>query len=96
MDKTAARIDRGHRAENVLRDPLFEEAKKHIEDELYRLFCETKPTDTQSLIEIKSMQYMHVKYMAFLRAAITDGKMAKAELEARKKPGIMDRWMSRK
>lgn len=95
MDKTEAKIDRGHRANHILNDPLFAEAQKHIEDELYRLFCETKPTDTQTLVEIKSMQYMHVKYMAFLKSAVTDGKLAKAELESRKKPNALDRLLNR-
>ena len=95
MDKTEARVDRGRRADGILSDPLFAEAQKHIEDELYRLFCETKPTDTSTLVEIKSMQYMHVKYVAFLRSAVTDGKMARAELESRKKPNAIDRLFNR-
>lgn len=95
MDKTEAQVDRGHRAQNILGDPLFVEAQKHIEDELYRLFCETKPTDTATLVEIKSMQYMHVKYLAFLRSAVTDGKLARAEIEARKKPSMLDRFINR-
>jgi hypothetical protein len=95
MDKTAAQIDRGHRAQNILSDPLFVEAQKHIEDELYRLFCETKPTDTATLVEIKSMQYMHTKYMAFLKSAVTDGKLARIALESQKRPNVLDRFINR-
>lgn len=90
MDKTEASIARGMRAEQLLSDPLFVEAKDHIDAELYRLFRAAVPTDTESLTQIKSMQYMHDKYAAFMRAAITDGKMARIELE-RKKPSILDR-----
>jgi len=95
MDKTEAKISRARRAGELLADPLIVEAQKHIEDELYRLFCETAPTDTQALVEIKGMQYMHVKYLAFLRAAVTDGKLAKYELDAQAKPNIIDRIFNR-
>lgn len=85
MDKTQKSIARGNRAAEIMADDLMIEAKQHIEAELYRLFCSAQPTDTEALAQIKSMQYMHQKYWAFLKNALNDGKMATMELEKQSK-----------
>ena len=85
------KIRRAQNAERILADQLFTEAREHIDAELWRLFCEAKPTDAEALAQIKSMQYMHVKYIAFLKAAATDGKLAKAEIERAKRTNFIDR-----
>lgn len=77
-DKLENAINRGIQA---LDSPLMSEAGAHIEAELWRLFKETAPTDTDALSQIKGMQYMHAKYLAFLNRVIQDGKMAKLEIE---------------
>ncbi len=66
-------------------DPLMVEAKEHIEAELWRLFKAAVPTDFEALSQIKSMQYMHVKYEAFLKSCINEGKLATLEIEREKK-----------
>jgi hypothetical protein len=91
MDKLEQESRRGHRAEAVLGDDLFAEAKEHIEQELFRLFKTVPPTDVDALQQIKSMQYMHDKYIAFLRKAVRDGKLARMEIEERKKRGLIER-----
>ena len=66
-------------------DPVMIEAKAHIDAELWRLFRSTVPTDTEALSQVRGMQYMHDKYLAFLRQAIQDGKIARMDLERKKK-----------
>ena len=84
-DKLQSDIERGQRAEQIMSDPLMVEAKLHIESELWRLFKSAVPTDFEALSQIKSMQYMHGKYEAFLKTCIQDGKLATMELDRRKK-----------
>lgn len=69
-----------------MNDPLIQEAREHIEAEIYRLFKTVAPTDVEALSQIKAMQYMHAKYEAFFKDVVNTGKMAKMELERRKKP----------
>jgi hypothetical protein len=78
-------IERGHRAEVILSDQIMAEAREHIDAELWRLFKSTVPTDTEALAQIKAMHYMHAKYESFLRTCIQDGKIARMEIERRKK-----------
>lgn len=85
-------IDRGIRANAILTDPLMVEAREHIEAELWRLFKTAVPTDAEALSQIKSMQYMHAKYEAFLKACINDGKLATLEVERKKSP-LMKRFL---
>lgn len=85
MDKLQTAIDRGHRAKNILDDALFAEAAAHIDAECFRLFKAAHPTDAESLKQVAGIQYLHTKYMAFLRAAVQDGKMAQLEVERKKK-----------
>lgn len=84
-DKLHKDIHRGQRARNILGDELFSEAKEHIESELFRLFKTVTPTDVEALQQIKGMQYMHDKYVAFLNAAVNDGKLAQIEVERQSK-----------
>lgn len=84
-------IDRGIRANAILTDPVMVEAREHIEAELWRLFKAAVPTDFEALSQIKSMQYMHAKYEAFLKTCINDGKLATLEVERKKKP-FLDRF----
>lgn len=84
-DKLETAINRAAKAETIMADPVMIEAREHIDAELYRLFKATIPTDTEALSQIRGMQYMHTKYEAFLKQCITDGKLAKLELERRKK-----------
>ena len=84
-DKLQHAITRGQRAKNILDDSLFSEASDHIDAECFRLFKATHPTDSEALSHIAGIQYLHSKYKAFLKAAVTDGKMAQLEVERRKK-----------
>lgn len=99
MDKTEESIKRAARASSLLIDPVMKEAREHIDSELYRLFKETKPTDTEALSQISGMQYMHSKYLAFLNLCLNDGKLAKLELDRKAKleakPGLKDRLFGR-
>ena len=84
-DKLQTDIERAARAEQIMNDPLMVEARETIEAELWRLFKTAVPTDFEALSQIKSMQYMHTKYEAFLHKCISDGKLARMELERKKK-----------
>lgn len=86
MDDLEKRVSRANRAAEIISDPLFVEAAQHIEDELWRLFRQALPTDTESLSQIKGMEYMHAKYQAFLKTCIQDGKLARMRIEEAKKP----------
>lgn len=85
-------IRRANRAQQIIDDPLMVEAREHIEAECYRLFKALTPTDVEGMTQVKAMQYFHAKYTAFLNKAITDGKLARAEIERKKKPGLLDRF----
>jgi hypothetical protein len=75
------KIQRASRAQALMSDPLMVEAMEHIEAECWRLFRLVSPEDTNALQQIKSMQYMHDKYRAFLKDAIDTGKMAQFEID---------------
>lgn len=85
-------INRAIRAQQIIDDPLMVEARAHIEDECYRLFKALAPTDVEGMTQVKAMHYFHEKYRAFLNKCINDGKMARAEIERKKKPGLLDRF----
>lgn len=85
-------IERGIRANAIMTDPVMAEAREHIEAELWRLFKSAVPTDFEALSQIKSMQYMHAKYEAFLKTCINDGKLATLEVE-RKKKSLKERFL---
>jgi hypothetical protein len=85
-------VSRGNRAEELMNDPLMVEARAHIDAELWRLFQSATPTDIEALAQIKSMQYMHGKYAAFLKMCIQDGKMARIEID-RKKKSLKERFL---
>jgi hypothetical protein len=85
MQNPEKTVLRANRAEQLMADPLIVEAKAHIEAELWRQFQRVAPSDAESLTFIKSMQYMHEKYFAFLNAAVSDGKLARLEIERKKK-----------
>jgi hypothetical protein len=82
-DKLDKDIQRGLRAQNLLNDDLFAEASDHIDAECFRLFKASHPTDDEALRQIAGIQYLHTKYKAFLKAAVTNGKVAQLEVERR-------------
>ena len=75
------KILRANRAKSLMDDPIMVEAQAHIESECWRLFKQFAPTDTEGIMQVKSVQYMHEKYLNFLRQAIADGKLAKLEVD---------------
>lgn len=85
MDKLENDIRRGIAADQLLKNELVQEANAHIESELWRMFKDVSPSDSQSLEFIKSMQYFHGKYWAFFQQVVTNGKIAQINLEAKKK-----------
>lgn len=90
-DRLQADIERGERAKRLLADDMVVEAKAHIEAELWRKFQELPPSAKNDLEFIKGMQYLHVKYFAFFQQAVTNGKLAQINLEA-KKTGLRERF----
>jgi hypothetical protein len=74
-------ITRGVRADALLKDPLLIEAQEVIEKEFWRLFKDLQPTDTEGLAQLKGMQYLHEKYLSFLKSVVNQGKLAKLELD---------------
>lgn len=85
-------IKRASRARQILDDAIFKEAAEHIEAECFRKFKELAPTDVDGLAQVKGIQYMHAKYMAFLNSAVADGKMAQLDVERKRKPTLMERF----
>lgn len=84
-DRLEKDIQRGQRAANLLADDLVREAKDHIEAELWRKFKELKPSEVEGLALVKGMQYLHGKYFEFFQQAVTNGRIAEINLEAKKK-----------
>lgn len=84
-DRLEKDIQRGQRAANLLADDLVKEAREHIEAELWRKFKDLAPSATKELEFVKAMQYFHAKYYAFFEQAVTNGKLAQINLEAKKK-----------
>ena len=85
MDKLEQDIRRGEEAARLLDHNLIKEANEHIEAELWRMFKDTTPQDLQTLEFVKAMQYFHGKYWAYFQQAVTNGKLASINLEAKKK-----------
>lgn len=85
-------IRKANRAQQIIDDPLMAEACEHIESECYRLFKAMAPSDIEGMTQIKAMQYFHAKYLAFLNKAINDGKVARMEIERKKKPSFIERF----
>ena len=85
MDKLEADIRRGQEAKRILEHDIVKEAHDHIEAELWRMFKDTAPKDSQTLEFVKAMQYFHGKYWMFFQQAVTNGKLAQINLEAKKK-----------
>lgn len=81
MDKREEAINRAARAKSILNDPLVVEAFAHMESEYWRLFKSIPPDDLESLKQVKAMQYMHAKFLAFLNGVVTNGKLEKMQLE---------------
>ena len=75
------KIQRAHRAKALSDDPIMAEATAHIEAECWRLFKTFAPTDTEGIMQVKAVQYMHEKYLNFLKQVIADGKMAQLEVD---------------
>lgn len=84
-DRLEKDIQRGQRAANLLNDDLVKEAFEHIEAELWRKFKELPPSAAKDLEFVKGMQYLSVKFRAFFEQAVTNGKLASINLEAKKK-----------
>jgi len=74
-------ILRGQRAKSILEDSLMIEAQEHIEAEFWRLFKTLAPADIDGLQKLKGMQYLHEKYLAYLRSVINNGKLAQLDLD---------------
>ena len=78
-------IQRGHRAKQLLEDDLMQEARKVIDDRIIEQFKKCAPNDSEGLMHVRQMQYVHEKYWEVLTAAVTNGKVAQINLEAKKK-----------
>lgn len=74
-------LARALRAKEITSDTIFAEASVHIDKELWRLFTECAATDTEALAQIKGMQYMHSKYLAYLKRCIEAEKFARMDIE---------------
>lgn len=78
-------VRRGLKAAELLGHDLIGEAKDHIDAELWRMFKETPPENKDRLAFISGMQYFHAKYFAFFQQAVTNGRIAQINLDAKKK-----------
>jgi hypothetical protein len=78
-------IQRGQRAKLLLDDELMQEAKSVIDARIIEQFKKCAPNDSDGLMHVRQMQYVHEKYWEVLTAVITNGKVAQINLEAKKK-----------
>jgi hypothetical protein len=78
-------IQRGHRAKQLLEDDLMIEARQLIDAKLADQFRKCAPNDSDGLMHVRQMQYIHDKYWEVLTAVISNGKVAQINLEAKKK-----------
>ena len=84
-DKLEKDIQRGQRAANLLADDLVTEAREHIDATIWQMFRDTPPENKDRLAYLAGMAYFHKKYLEFFQAAVTNGKLASINLEAKKK-----------
>lgn len=61
------------------------EARAEIEAEILAKFKECGVRDVDGLTTIKLMQHVHGLYDRFFKAALNDGKIARLELEKKKR-----------
>lgn len=78
-------IQRGQRAKLLLDDELMQEARSIIDARIIEQFKKCAPNDSDGLMHVRQMQYVHEKYWEVLTAVITNGKVAQINLEAKKK-----------
>ena len=78
-------IQRGHRAKQLLEDDLMIEARQLIDAKLADQFRKCAPNDSDGLMHVRQMQYIHDKYWEVLTAVVSNGKVAQINLEAKKK-----------
>lgn len=83
------RIRRASEANRIWNEPIFVEAREHIEKALMKGFADTPLRDDDGLRRIRMLYEAHKAYESFFRRAMDDGKMAEESL--RHKKGLRDR-----
>lgn len=73
--------ERGQKADKLLKDPLFDEAFGEVRQVLIEAWEQTPVRDKEGAHELKLMLKLLGDVRAILERAITDGKIAAAELE---------------
>ena len=77
-------IRRADEAKRLLEHPLLKEAFEHVESECWRLFKAVAPEDLAALAQIKSTQYVHQKYVSFMRGVIQNGAVERMQIEEKR------------
>lgn len=84
------RLRRAQAAEALWNDPLMVEARKHIEQAIVDKFKTAPLADKEGLYDVRLLLHVHALYDAFFKQAISDGPVARLEIENRRR-GLLDR-----
>lgn len=82
---------RAQEAQLIWESQIMREAREHIERVLVKGFADTPLRDDDGLRRVRMLFEAHKAYESFFRAAIDDGKMARIEIE-RKKRSLVSRF----
>ena len=96
MTDLQADIDRGAKAERLLADPLLVEAFDCVAQAIHEAWADCPLRDKEGAHELKLQLKLLGDVRANLERAVADGKLAAAELEAKRRADEVQRqWRER-
>jgi hypothetical protein len=78
---TQERIDRGAEAQRLIQNPVYQQAKDKILQQIAYLRQDVPPRDTEGAMRLIQMEQTVIKTWMHLEAFVQDGDMAAKELE---------------
>lgn len=77
-------VNRGHKAAQILEDPLWKECWEIYESRILEEFKNCKSDDTSRMQQLKMLHLAGLAARKHLESIMEDGKFAQADLEFRK------------
>lgn len=85
-------VERANDALRIMQNELVKEAFETMDKEIYRQFKAVAPTDSEALMQVRTMQYMREKFEQFFVGVMQNGKVAQMEID-RKKKSLRQRFL---
>ena len=85
MTDLQADIDRGHKAQKLLDDPILDQAFRDVETAIHERWAECPLRDKEGAHELKLQLKLLSDVRANLERAVADGQLAAHELETQRR-----------